>query len=93
MNMEEYVTVNFDNFPVRFTFEGKVSVIDVIKALSDSNRPFSLWEKLITEHPEVLIYCEDYSFQKGESLPVVDGKGWKKILKFLPYYILRQGLI
>jgi len=91
--MDEYLTINFDNYPVRFTFDGKVSVIDVIKAVSDSNHPFPIWEKLITEHPEVLMYCENYSFQKEESLPVVGGKGWEKILKFLPYYVLRQGLI
>jgi hypothetical protein len=91
--MGELLSLKIGNHPVRFTPEGKVFVIDVIKAFSDSNRPFSLWEKIITEHQEVHTYCEDYPFQNGESLPVTDAKGWEQILDLLSYYRQSQVLI
>jgi hypothetical protein len=84
--INQYLTINFDNQPVRFTLDGKVSVIDVIKVLCDPDRPFTLWEKIKTKHPEILAYCEDYLFEKGETIPVVDGKGWEKLWMLMPFY-------
>ena len=91
--MGELLSLKIGNHPVRFTPEGKICIIDVIKAFSDSNRPFSLWEKIITEHQEVRTYCEDYPFQNGEFLPVADSKGWEQILDLLSYYRLSQVLM
>jgi hypothetical protein len=75
--MDEFSTVNFETYPIRFTPKGKICVIDAMKLLCNTNRPFSLWKRLITDHPEILANCEDYPFQQGEPLPVVNGKGGK----------------
>jgi len=72
--MDKFWKVNFETYPIRFTPKGKVCVIDVIKLLCKTNRPFSLWKRLITDHPEILADCEDYPFQPGENLPVVQEK-------------------
>ena len=84
--MDEFSTVHFETYPIRFTPKGKVCVIDVIKLLCNTNQPFSVWRRLITDHPEILTDCEHYPFEEGEPLPVVYGKGWKQVLGFLPYY-------
>jgi len=91
--MVEYLKVNLETYPIRFTPKGKVCVFDIIKVLCNTNEPSSLWKKLITDHPEILADCEKYPFQQGEPLPVVYGKGWKQVLGFLPYYCQSQGLV
>jgi hypothetical protein len=73
--MEQALTVHFDGDPVRFTPEGKVSVLDAIRALTQSCHPERLWESLKEEHPEILDHCEDYRFQKRQWLPVMDKEG------------------
>jgi hypothetical protein len=85
--INQYLTINFDSQPVRFTLDGKVSVIDVIKVLCDPDHPFTLWEKIKSDHPEILPYCDHYLFQKGEAIPVIDGKGWEKLWMLLPLYM------
>jgi hypothetical protein len=87
LTINEYLMINFDNQPVRFTLDGKVSVIDVLKVLCDPDHPFTLWEKIKTNHPEILPFCEDYLFQKGEAIPVIDGMGWEKLWMLLPFYM------
>jgi hypothetical protein len=42
--MEQNLVVNFDSDPVRFTPDGKVSVLDAIGALTHSKCPGSLWD-------------------------------------------------
>ncbi len=87
LTINQYLTINFDNHPVRFTLDGKVSVIDVLKVLCDPDQPFTLWEKIKTNHPEIVAYCADHPFQKGEAIPVVDGEGWEKLWMLLPFYM------
>ena len=84
--MNQALILNLDNEPVRFTPDGKVSVLDAIRAVSNSNHPLSLWENLKKEHPEILLHCEDYSFQKEGPAPVVDSEGWQRIWILLPDY-------
>lgn len=85
--INHYLTINFDSQPVRFTFDGKVSVIDVIRVLCDPEHPFTLWEKIKNDHPEILPYCDHFLFQTGEVIPVIDGKGWEKLWILLPFYM------
>jgi hypothetical protein len=87
MIMEDTLIVNLDDQPIRFTPDGKISIVDAIKALSKSDRPQSIWEDLKTEHPEILPHCEDYSFPKDGSTEVVDSEGWELVWIFLPYYL------
>ena len=90
--MEEALVIALDNETVRFTPDGRVSVIDAIRAVSNSNRPWEIWERLKTQQPEILIHCEDYSFLTGVSAPVVDSEGLEKILVLLQDYLLDPNL-
>jgi hypothetical protein len=85
--MEEPFTLHLDDKPVRFTPDGKVSVIDAIEATMESDRARAIWETLKEKHPEVLAYCEDYSFPEKGLAPVVDGMGWEMIMTLLFYYL------
>jgi hypothetical protein len=85
--MEQGLIVNMDSVPLRFTPDGKVSVFDAIRAVSNMNCPHSIWENLKTEHPEILADCEDYSFQGGSPCPVIDSQGWERVLILLPAYL------
>ena len=84
--MNQALILNLDNEPVRFTPDGKVSVLDAIRAVGNSDHPSSLWENLKKEHPEILLHCEDYSFQKEGPAPVVNSEGWERIWILLPDY-------
>ena len=85
--MEQTIIVTLDSVPLRFNPDGKVSVIDAIRAVSSSNHPYSIWENLKAEHPEILIYCEDYSFQEEGPIPVIDSKAWERVWMLLPDYL------
>jgi len=85
--MEQDLIVNLDSVPLRFTPEGKVSVVDAIRAVSNSNHPHSIWENLKAEHPGVLMDCEDYSFRGEGPVPVIDSKGWERVWMLLPDYL------
>jgi hypothetical protein len=74
--MEQNLVVHFDSDPVRFPPDGVVSVLDAIGALVHSECPGYLWDDVKKKHPEIMSHCGSYSFQKGESLPVVDNEGW-----------------
>jgi hypothetical protein len=74
--MHHTLVVQFDDDLIRFTPEGKVSVLDGIKALTQSEHPEHLWESLKKEHPEILDHCENFHFQEGQCLPVMDKEGW-----------------
>lgn len=87
--MQKLSTTIYETYPIGFTPRGKVCVIDVIKVWCRTNRPFSLWGSLITDHPEILTDCENYPFRQGEALPVGGGKGWKQVLDLIPYYRLK----
>jgi hypothetical protein len=77
--MQQTLVVQFDDDPIRFTPEGKVSVLDGIKALTQSEHPDLLWESVKKEHPEILGHCENYYFQEGQCLPVMDKEGWEML--------------
>jgi hypothetical protein len=86
------VTLNLYNNPIRFTPDGKVSVIDAIQAVSNSNRARPIWESLRREHPDILLHCEDYSFQREAPTPVVTSDGWERVFILLPDYLLESHL-
>ena len=86
------MTLNLDNNPIRFTPDGKVSVIDAIQAVSNSNRACSILERLKREHPDILLHCEDYSFQREAPTPVVTSDGWERIFILLPDYFVDSDL-
>jgi hypothetical protein len=81
------VIVNLDSIPLRFTPDGKVSVVDAIRAVSESNSPATIWENLKRAHPEILIHCEDYSFHGENPIAVINSKGWERVWLLLPDYL------
>jgi hypothetical protein len=85
--VEQTLVVQFDDDPVRFTPDGKVSVLDVIRALTQSDQPERLWESLKEEHPEILDHCEDYFFRPGQSHTVMDKEGSEMLLNLLIEYL------
>lgn len=85
--MEQNVVVSFDGDPVRFTPDGKVSVLDAIGVLTQSECPGSLWDDVKKKHPEIVSHCGSYSFQEGHSLPVLDSEGWNMLWTLLVEYL------
>jgi len=85
--------VGLDNMPLRFTPDGRVSVVDAIRAVGDVNYPTSIWEHLKKAHPDILSHCEDYSFQGNDPVAVIDSKGWEKVWFLLPDYLEDPDII
>ena len=85
--MKQNFVVHFDDDPVRFTPDGKVSVLDAIGALVHSGCPGDLWSDVKRKHPEITQYCASYSFQKRQSLPVIDTEGWNVLWAVLIDYL------
>jgi hypothetical protein len=90
---EKALIFDLDGTPVRFTPDGRVSVIDAIRVVTDSRFPKSIWETIATEHPEILGYCEDYSFQKEGPIPVVSSEGWERIWMLLPEFMSDPNML
>jgi len=91
--MERALTVSLGNDLIRFTPDGRVSVIDAIQALSCSSRADILWTSLKSDHPDILTYCEEYPFKEGDLLTVTGTEGWEKIWMLLPSYLSREDLL
>ena len=89
--MEEALTIMMDDDPVRFTEDGKVSVIDAIKAITDSDQPHEIWEKLKRDNPELLDYCESHSEVESGDVAFIDHEGWEKIWLLMTEYLFLQG--
>jgi hypothetical protein len=81
------IIIDIDEAPVRFTPEGKVSVVDAIGAVAGSDDSPAIWENIKSEHPQILEHCDQHAFQGTRSVAVVDSEGWEKIWEILPYYI------
>jgi hypothetical protein len=88
VTVEQNLVVHFDGDPVRFTPDGRVSVLDAIGALIHSECPGYLWDDVKKKHPEIMSHCGSYSFRKGQSLPVVDNEGWDKLWMVLMDYLI-----
>jgi hypothetical protein len=80
--------VDLDGNKIRFTPEGKVSVLDAIQALTDRHQPETIWFDLLRDNPGIDNLCEDYRFSDMVPSAVVDGEGWSIIEDLLMVYIL-----
>ena len=89
--MNEAVTIMMDNDPVRFTEDGKISVVDAIKAITASERPHEIWERLKIDNPDLLDYCESYPEEGGRNVAFIDHEGWEKIWILMTEYIFLSG--
>jgi len=88
--MNKNITLDVGGENVRFTEDGKISVIDAIAVLSEDDCPASIWEKLIQENPQLGAVLEEYSFSDGESAIVTDGESWEIIEILLLNYLINR---
>jgi hypothetical protein len=88
VTMERLVTVSLDEEAVRFTSDGRMSVLDAIRALTLSTCPEQIWDELKHREPKLLNHCEDRQILDEGSLTVVDGEGWEMMWVLLIGYIL-----
>ncbi|MEJ2168289.1 MAG: hypothetical protein P8X90_22445, partial [Desulfobacterales bacterium] len=60
--MNRQLTIKLADDHIRFTPDGKVAIIDAIKALSALGKPEFIWESLKTDYPEIKGLYQDYDF-------------------------------
>ena len=83
-----HYSMKLDGDRVRFTPDGKIAVVDAIRALSAGKAAGRIWESLKSERPEFKDLCQGYNFREDQTVSVVDGKGWEKIEDALLDYIV-----
>lgn len=88
--MNKNVTLDIEGENVRFTEDGKISVIDAIAVLSEDDCPACIWEKLMQENPQLATALEEYSFKDGESVIVADSESWEIIEILLLDYLINH---
>ena len=76
---------------VRFTPNGRMFVLDAISLLGSCDTPHIIWDRMKSEHPDILKYCEDYDAKNGEPMPVVAVDGWERVLMLLPDYLFGES--
>jgi len=86
--MEPLVKVSLDEEAVRFTSDGRMSVLDAIRALTLSTCPEQIWDQLKHQEPKLLDHCEDRQVLHEGLLTVVDGEGWEMMWVLLIEYLL-----
>ncbi len=89
--MRANVTLEMDGDTIRFTPDGKISVLDAIGALSPFSDSDDLWNWVASEKPAILQYCQSYPFENEEAMLVVDSQGWDIILTALADRLLGDG--
>lgn len=77
--MENNIILEEGGDPIRFTPDGKVAVMDAVRALGDSDHWTALWDRVVSENPDILRYCETYHFENETGHLVVDSEGWERI--------------
>jgi hypothetical protein len=87
MTVKHY-SMKLEGDRVRFTPDGRIAVVDAIKALSAKKGAEQIWESLKEERPEFEDLCQSYTFREDQTDSVVDGEGWEKIEDALLDYIL-----
>ena len=85
--MPDTYVVEMDDDQIRFTPDGRVYVLDAIKAVSGSDSEGHIWKSMKQDHPDILDYCERHASPGDEGFLVVDTEGWEKIWMFLPEYL------
>ena len=94
--MTECLNLKLDDRRVRFTPGGRISVLDAIRVVSDTDRPKALWQELQEAFPEVATFCQNDSAGESENpvhrtMPFADGEGWEKIFVLLFEYLSNRS--
>jgi hypothetical protein len=80
--------MQLDGDRVRFTPDGRIAVVDAIRALSALDEAERIWESLKEERPEFKELCQKYNFREDRIDCVVGSEGWEIIEGALLDYIL-----
>ncbi len=86
------VNLTLDQDEIRFTPEGKIAVIDAIKALTGAEDGTRVWQTMIAGDPELNSWCDTYHFPESKSTPVVGLSGWEKVEAALFDYMVAMDL-
>ena len=64
----------------------RVSVYDVINAITEQSNPRIIWDRLCTGFPEVVTYCNSFKCpgRGQQDTPVADARGITEIIMVLP---------
>jgi hypothetical protein len=89
--MEKTWVLKMDGDHVRFTPDGRVSILDAIGALMGPDQVDRVWERMKSDHPYILNHCRNHRFPGQSSTPVVDSSGWDKICGLLVDYWMSQS--
>jgi hypothetical protein len=81
------LTLDQDKF--RFTPDGKGSVIDIIAALCATDEPEIILEEILSHHPELIDYCEDFIY-KDKTIKVINSNGFYMLEELLFDYLIEQ---
>lgn len=84
----KHVAMKIDGNHIRFSPDGKVAVIDAIKALGAKDDAEQIWETLKKQYPEFKEICQNYKFKEEQSDSVVDGEAWQMIEDALYNYMI-----
>ena len=86
--INDFYKLDLDGDPVRFTPDGKIAIIDAIKALSGRQDAERIWALIKEKHLELNTICERYCFQENQIEVIVGGENWEKIEDALTAFIL-----
>ena len=87
--MGKSIDVDMGENSVRFSSDGKVFVMDAINLMIPDDESQGVWKRIERDHPDVLVHCEPYLTDEGESMLIVNTEGWEKILNLLPEYLFK----
>jgi hypothetical protein len=88
--MDKPIQLILGDDAVNFTEDGKVSVLDAISALSDTDCVACIWDEIKSKNPQLREYYQERRIQGGHKEPVVDSKGWEILQELLFDYMLER---
>ncbi len=86
--MDTLFNLKMDNEIVRFTPDGRISIVDAIRTLSGQDDSVALLDSIAATKPEILKHCEAYPSDQEEDLFVADTTAWDEIVMLLADHLL-----
>ncbi|MFP4473939.1 MAG: hypothetical protein ACLFOY_00170 [Desulfatibacillaceae bacterium] len=89
--MNDDITLQMIEEPVRFTHDGRIAVIDGIRAAMGSGQGAdSVMETITSSHPELFTNCEEYTFSTDDTELVCGSDEWEAIFLTIFYHLLEN---
>ncbi len=83
-------TLTLEDRPIRFTPDGRISVLDAIRAVAPEDNAESMLASLRESHPEIMALCDGYHFQGEGANLVADSSGWEMISMLLLDHLMER---